>query len=456
MKKNTHIIFLICSFLFFFTNCNEDLDITRTDRANNAGNSAQELVLDKKGIGMSYKELTWSTRIGRLKTFWHYSWNRDLKDNIPDSVEYVPMFWGTNSVNDSEIARIKGFINEGKVKHVLGFNEPDLETQANMSVDEAIALWPKLEELGVPLGSPVPAETRGPWLEEFIQKANENNLRVDFIALHIYQSNNPQLFLDIVDKVYEKYNLPIWITEMSVVDNEAETADENRYTSSQILATMRKLLPELYNRKYVERFAWFSATKDSPNYPRQAASILFDDQDNLTELGQFYANYKSNSLSGKGLDKEVEVVEEVDGNLLQNGTFETGKIEPWAGFKNAVISSSVQEANTGSYLGRIEPHDGSIYQIIDVEAGKTYTYTFFHRFKKIPPNTFNAVIRNEEGDEKKFFTYEIPKTDIWKENKLEFTVPDDVTKARLVFYKPQLDPLLPSFFLDDVVVLIKQ
>ena len=83
--------------------------------------------------------------------------------------------------------------------------------------------------------------------------------------------------MDIVDKVYEKYNLPIWITEMSVVDNEAETADENRYTSSQILATMRKLLPELYNRKYVERFAWFSATKDSPNYPRQAASILFDE-----------------------------------------------------------------------------------------------------------------------------------------------------------------------------------
>ena len=79
----------------------------------------------------------------------------------------------------------------------------------------------------------------------------------------------------------------------------------------------------------------------------------------------------------------------------------------------------------------------------------------FHRFKSIPSNTFNAVIRNEEGDEKKFFTYEIPKTDIWKENKLEFTVPDGVTKVRIVFYKPQLDPLLPSFFLDDVVILIK-
>ena len=141
--KNTYIFSLIFSLLFIFTNCNDDLNISRTDRANSAGTSTQELILDKKGIGMSYKELTWSTRIGRLKPFWHYSWNRDLKNNIPDSVEYVPMFWGANSVNDSEITRIKGLINEGKVKHVLGFNEPDLETQANMSVDEAIALWPK-------------------------------------------------------------------------------------------------------------------------------------------------------------------------------------------------------------------------------------------------------------------------------------------------------------------------
>ena len=105
--KNTYIFSLICSLLFIFTNCNDDLNISRTDRANSAGTSTQELILDKKGIGMSYKELTWSTRIGRLKPFWHYSWNRDLKNNIPDSVEYVPMFWGANSVNDSEINRIR-------------------------------------------------------------------------------------------------------------------------------------------------------------------------------------------------------------------------------------------------------------------------------------------------------------------------------------------------------------
>ena len=146
---------------------------------------------------------------------------------------------------------------------------------------------------------------------------------------------------------------------------------------------------------------------------------------------------------------------EVEGNLLENGTFETGEIEPWGGFKNAVISSAAQEPNTGNYLARIEPHDGSIFQLIDLEPDETYELTFYHRWKVQPENTFNMAIRNEVGNKVKFVEYEIPKTDEWTKNTIEFTVPEEVTEARLVFYKPQLDPLLPTFFLDDVVILKK-
>ena len=455
--KNLLFFFLL---IFLTFNCTDDeLNISRLERANNAPPSTSigvgEEVETKKGIGMAYKETTWSTRIGRLKPFWHYSWNRDLRDEIPDSVEYVPMFWGSGSVTDSEIDKIKDLVNAGKVKNVLGFNEPDLETQSNLTVDEAIALWPKLEEIGVPLGSPAPTGTNNGWLDEFMTRAEQENLRVDFVCIHIYRSNNPDLFLDIVDNVFQKYNKPIWITEMAVVDDGAVSVEDNKYTYSQVLGTMRTLLPELYNRKYVKRFAWFTGTKDSPNYPRLVSSILYDEEDNLTELGQYYANYKPNLSSGPGSDPVIETVGEVPGNLLQNGTFETGDIEPWAGFKNAVISSAAQDPNTGNYLARIEPHDGSIYQLIDVEPEETYELSFFHRFKTIPSNTFNGVIRNEVGSKVKFVEYEIPKTDVWTENNIEFTVPEGVTKARLVFYKPQLTPLLPSFFLDDVVILKK-
>ena len=457
MKKHT-IFYLLFSILFIGCT-DESLNISRIERANNAPPASIIGIDDeleaKKGIGMAYREQTWSSRIARLKPFWHYSWNRQLRDEIPDSVEYVPMFWGSGSVNEEEINKVKELVYAGAVKNVLGFNEPDLVSQANMTVDEAIALWPQLESIGVPLGSPVVASNQGGWLDEFMLKAQENNLRVDFICIHIYQSNNPAIFLDIIDNIFQKYNKPIWITEMAVVDNQANTVEENKYTTAQVLGTMRTLLPELYNRKYVKRFAWFTGTKSSPNYPSLAASILSDEDDNLTELGEYYANYKPNLLCGPGSDPEIEVVGEVPGNLLENGTFETGDIEPWGGFKNAVITSAAQEPNTGNYLARIEPHDGSIFQLIDTEPGETYEFTFFHRWKTQPTNTFDAVIRDEEGNKVKFVEYEVPKTDVWTENNIEFTVPEGVTKAKVVFYKPQKDPLLPSFFLDDVVVLKK-
>jgi hypothetical protein len=62
-------------------------------------------------------------------------------------------------------------------------------------------------------------------------------------------------------------------------------------------------------------------------------------------------------------------------------------------------------------------------------------------------------LRNEEGDKARFVEYSIPMTDVWTENAIEFTVPEGIQTARLVFYKPQLDPMLPTFFLDDISII---
>ena len=77
---------------------------------------------------------------------------------------------------------------------------------------------------------------------------------------------------------------------------------------------------------------------------------------------------------------------------------------------------------------------------------------YSHRWKEAPQSTFNVIIKNEEGNKAKFFEYEIFKSTDWIENKIEFTVPEDVNIARLLFYKPQSSPILPSFFLDDLVI----
>ena len=277
-------------------------------------------------------------------------------------------------------------------------------------------------------------------------------------ALDEYKTYNFKNGIRIIDSsniptldIYDKYRKPIWVTEMSIVDNDAKTVSENKISLAQALPTMKSILSGFYQREFVHRFAWFSGTTNSPNYPRLVSSILYDEFDNLTILGNYYSQFRFNPESGPGTIPEE--IKEIDGNVIKNGTFETGDISPWGGFKNAVISSAAQPPNSGNYLARIEPHDGSIYQVIDLEPGEKFELKFSHRWKEIPENTFKAVLRNEKGNEAKFLEFEILKTDVWTENKIEFTVPSEVTSARLAFYKPQLNPLLPSFFLDDVSII---
>ena len=42
---------------------------------------------------------------------------KELKDEMPDSVEFVPMFWGSNSITDEEIVRIKTLADAGRIKY---------------------------------------------------------------------------------------------------------------------------------------------------------------------------------------------------------------------------------------------------------------------------------------------------------------------------------------------------
>ena len=166
---------------------------------------------------------------------------------------------------------------------------------------------------------------------------------------------------------------------------------------------------------------------------------------NVTDSGS-----ESNTTSGTNSSQEQ--VKEVSGNLIKNGTFETGSISPWGGFKNAVLSSSIQQPNTGQYLARIEPGDGSLYQIIYLQPGEVYNLKFSAKWKETPDRRISVKLKNEEGNNAVFLEYEIFESTDWVEYDIEFTVPEGVNIARLLFYKSQTNPILPSLFLDDFVI----
>jgi len=406
-------------------------------------------VIAKKGAAFTNRTKAWSHKTSALGAHWMYSWGNVLADEIPENVEFVPMFWGKGSVTDENIERIKQLANEGKVKYVLGFNEPDGADQANMTVDEAIALWPRLEEIGVPLGSPAPVGFNNAWMAEFMQKAEAANLRIDFIAIHSYGGANVLNFINNLKTAHELYKRPLWVTEFAVADWNASSPENNRYSEAQVIEFMQDVTSAMNDIEWVHRYAWFDGANAA-----LATSSLFDNDANITTLGQVYAAIDRNENIGPGQDTEYIPPVDLD-ELLTNGNFETGAIEPWGGFKNGVVGAATTEPHTGNFCGRIENNDGSLFTIVDVEPGKAFTLSFFSKWSEAITNSFKPVIRNNNGNALLFTLDFVPMTNVWEGTTYDFTVPDGVTQLKIVWFKGQVSPTFPPFFLDDVSLKLK-
>lgn len=189
---------------------------------------------------------------------WYYNWSSHPAKGAGSSAKFVPMIWGAASVTATELASAK---KSGTT--LLAFNEPDFASQSNMSVEDALALWPQLQATGLRLGSPavaVNAAQPGGWLDRFLSGARERGYRVDFITMHWYGSDfsgaaTSQL-KSYIQAVYDRYHLPIWLTEYALIKF---TGGGSVYpTDTQQAAFVTSSTAMLQSLSYVERYAWFA------------------------------------------------------------------------------------------------------------------------------------------------------------------------------------------------------
>lgn len=239
----------------------------------------------KKGFGITIAQNPdWPIKLRQLHVKWFYTWGPKMPEGIPQGVEYIPMIWGQWTCNDETMQRLVG----EKHKTLLGFNEPDQSEQANMSVEKALELWPRLMETGMRLGSPAGVHPDGEWMTAFMAEADKRGYRIDFITIHNYYGSNPKHFLNRLEKIRKLYNKPLWVTEFAVADWGARADKPNQYSPADVYKFMEVVLPSLEILDYVERYAWFSAPK--PTHAL-APSVLFDSDGALTRLGQLYASF---------------------------------------------------------------------------------------------------------------------------------------------------------------------
>ncbi|WP_248959809.1 glycosyl hydrolase [Sphaerisporangium perillae] len=213
--------------------------------------------IGKKGVGV-WKMANVSDALAKSGAHWYYTWS-SRHDGIttPKGVQFVPMVWGAASVNDQTLAEANA-----AGPYLLGFNEPDMSAQSNMTVDKALSLWPKLQSAGQILGSPAVAyggDTPGGWLDRFMTGAAQRGYRVDFITLHWYGGDfrtdaATQQLKSYIQAVYERYHKPIWLTEYALIDFSHGTRYPTEAQTAAFVTASTKMLNSL---SYVHRYAWF-------------------------------------------------------------------------------------------------------------------------------------------------------------------------------------------------------
>ena len=217
---------------------------------------------------------------------WYYNWGATPNGvTAPASVGYVPMIWGAANVNSTTLSQVS---QEGHV--LLGFNEPDMGGQANMSVAQALDLWPKLMATGMTLGSPAVATgaaTPGGWLDQFMSGAKARGYRVDFITVHWYGGDfrtGPavQELESYLQAIYDRYHLPIWVTEFALTSYSGGTASFP--TEAQQAAFLTAATNMLDGLSYVQRYAWFAL----PTSSGSGTTGLFNPGPSVTQVGQAF------------------------------------------------------------------------------------------------------------------------------------------------------------------------
>ncbi|GAB1191844.1 hypothetical protein APSETT444_001027 [Aspergillus pseudonomiae] len=210
-------------------------------------------VLQSK-LGAAYND---SAQVMVLSSFvahlWAYNWDMFANGILPPGVEFVPMLWGAKMFSGwheaIEVALASG------ARYILGFNEPDSPSQANLTPLEAMVYY---KEYISPYSSKAklvsPAVTNGGlnWMRSFMSLCHDCDISI--MAVHWYgdTAEDFKTFVTEAIETSQRYNIhEIWITEFAL------TSAINGGDPSDSIKFLRDVIPWLNSQKAVGRFAYF-------------------------------------------------------------------------------------------------------------------------------------------------------------------------------------------------------
>ena len=234
---------------------------------------------------------------------WYLTWSTTHSGVVtPPGSQFVPMVARASSVTVTALAQA-----ERSGQALLTFNEPDLDSQANMSVAEALSIWPKLMATGLQLASPAVATgaaTPGGWLDQFMRGVERRHYRVNFIAVHWYGSDfrtgaavaELRTYLESVHRRYELAGLAHRVRPHRLFRHRPDLSDR-REQAAFVTASVR-MLDKL---AFVKRYAWFALPAPSSG----PSTGLYSPGPRATAAGLAFAGPESPGRPSPGKWQEV-------------------------------------------------------------------------------------------------------------------------------------------------------
>lgn len=165
------------------------------------------------------------------------------------------MLWGQNQVQ-----QFQSVVKPGYANCVMGFNEPNLASQSNLSPGTAAQIW---MNVGDPLKNQgystfvTPAVTSAPdgkqWLRDFFNACV--NCEFNIMALHYYSTDSQSMINYLMD-MHNTFHMDIWVTEFACEDfTGGPQAGEE-----QILTFMRTVTAWMDQTPYIRKYFPYGLT----------------------------------------------------------------------------------------------------------------------------------------------------------------------------------------------------
>lgn len=241
--------------------------------------------------GSSTSEVT-GNFVSKYKSSHYYNWKTSPSGSV-SATHHQPMWWNNRQDRTQSVLLLRAEWAVSDVpKYLLGFNEPNHSTQANMSVTSALNEWSRAEQVNLPLLGPQHDWAWGSWYTSFFDQADAKGFRIDEGGGHIYPTSSSVGYDSFSNGVSDGYNAQNgrvqWVTEWNWVN----WGGAATWTADELYSVVAETLWRYENNGWLKRHEFFAFSRSWPN---GAPGALEDDRsgqnDAILPLGRLYSGW---------------------------------------------------------------------------------------------------------------------------------------------------------------------